>query len=170
MKKYLKLLFVAIFATMTFVFTACGDDEDEPNFGKGVVGELTVNGAKQQFRWIDGEIDEYSFYRASLVTTDYQNGYVIGMADVRELKEGDRITSTLGDNTIGLSQGFVFTIDATPYHKHLESGSITIEKIDSESVTIKFDNAVISSIYTTMNCKINGTIKLPINGEYGSYV
>lgn len=33
MKKYLKLLFVAIFASMSFAFVACGDDEDdEPDY------------------------------------------------------------------------------------------------------------------------------------------
>lgn len=32
MKKYLKLLFVAFFASMSFAFVACGDDDDEPDF------------------------------------------------------------------------------------------------------------------------------------------
>ena len=38
MKKYLKLLFVALFATMTFAFTACGDDDDEPEASSELVG------------------------------------------------------------------------------------------------------------------------------------
>ena len=38
MKKYLKLLFVALFATMSFAFTACGDDDDEPQEFGSIVG------------------------------------------------------------------------------------------------------------------------------------
>ena len=30
MKNYLKLLFMAIFASMSFAFVACGDEDDEP--------------------------------------------------------------------------------------------------------------------------------------------
>lgn len=37
-EKYLKLLFVALFATMTFAFTACGDDDDEPSSNSVLVG------------------------------------------------------------------------------------------------------------------------------------
>lgn len=41
MKKYLYLLFVAIFATITFALTSCGDDEpDDPNNG-GTNGKYT---------------------------------------------------------------------------------------------------------------------------------
>ena len=35
MKKYLKLLFVALFATMTLSLASCKDDNDEPNGGGG---------------------------------------------------------------------------------------------------------------------------------------
>lgn len=35
MKKYLKLLFIAIFASMSVSFVACGDDEDEPENNEG---------------------------------------------------------------------------------------------------------------------------------------
>lgn len=39
MKNYLKLLFVALFATMSFAFTACGDDDkDEPSSNSTLVG------------------------------------------------------------------------------------------------------------------------------------
>lgn len=34
MKKYLKLLFVALFATMTLSLASCSDDKDEPDGGK----------------------------------------------------------------------------------------------------------------------------------------
>lgn len=52
MKKYLKLLFVAIFASMSFTFVACGDDDEPENNGGGsatstFVGtwEMTTSGA-----------------------------------------------------------------------------------------------------------------------------
>ena len=38
MSKYLKLLFVALFASMTFVFTSCGDDDDDDMSNSPLVG------------------------------------------------------------------------------------------------------------------------------------
>lgn len=48
MKKYLYLFFVALFATMSFSLTSCGDDEDEPNEPNGgeTTSTLTINGKK----------------------------------------------------------------------------------------------------------------------------
>ena len=42
MKKYLKLLFVAIFATMTLSLASCKDDKDEPE-GGNLVGTWMVD-------------------------------------------------------------------------------------------------------------------------------
>ena len=47
MKKYLYFLFVALFATMSFALTSCGDDEpNDPTTGKM---ELTIDGKKYVF-------------------------------------------------------------------------------------------------------------------------
>ena len=44
MKKYLYLFFVALFATMSFSLTSCGDDDDEPNGGNDSKSSFTING------------------------------------------------------------------------------------------------------------------------------
>ena len=49
MKKYLYLFFVALFATMSFSLTSCGDDDDEPNNGGETASALTINGKKVAF-------------------------------------------------------------------------------------------------------------------------
>lgn len=57
MKKYLKFLFVALIASSTFAFTACGDDNDEPDGGNNPGGgslnvsdyNFTVNGEKYYY-------------------------------------------------------------------------------------------------------------------------
>lgn len=52
MKKYLYLLFVALFATMSFSLTSCGDDDDEPNGGNGnIVGTWKVETMKMSDDW-----------------------------------------------------------------------------------------------------------------------
>lgn len=60
MKKYLYFLFVALFATMSFALTSCGDDDDEPNDPTTGSG-LTINGVKYKTNPImdwDGSWDE----------------------------------------------------------------------------------------------------------------
>ena len=44
MKKYLSLLFVALFATMSFALTSCGDDE--PNDPNNDTATFDYNGKK----------------------------------------------------------------------------------------------------------------------------
>lgn len=158
MKKYLKLLFVALFATLTFAFTACGDDEDEPNFGKGIVGELTVNGAKVSFTWIDGgDWEDMDNYQADMMNAT--NSYYIFIGEsVNKLTTGQSVKDL----------GFMFGIGGVPYNK-VVSGDVIVEKKESNSITLKFNNLELGTFYKD-NIIINGTIKLPINGEYGSYV
>lgn len=42
MAKYIKLLMVALFATMTFALTSCGDDDDEPSTAN-IVGTWKIS-------------------------------------------------------------------------------------------------------------------------------
>ena len=52
MKKYLYLLFVALFATMSFSLVSCGDDDDEPNVKNGnIVGTWKVETMKIDNDW-----------------------------------------------------------------------------------------------------------------------
>lgn len=56
MKKYLYLLFVAIFAIMSVALTSCGDDDNEPSAGGKYSCNLTVDGAKFPSKTISGEV------------------------------------------------------------------------------------------------------------------
>ena len=52
MKKYFYFLFVALFATMSFLLTSCGDDDDAPNGGNGnIVGTWKVETMKVDNDW-----------------------------------------------------------------------------------------------------------------------
>ena len=52
MKKYLKLLFVALFATMTLSLVSCSDDKDEPDGEVGsIVGTWKVEGLILDSDW-----------------------------------------------------------------------------------------------------------------------
>ena len=57
MTKYLKLFMVALFATMSFTLTSCGDDEDEPS------------GIKEQILQIDG-VTYYYYGDSKLLYTE----------------------------------------------------------------------------------------------------
>lgn len=46
MERYIKLLFVALFATMSFALTSCGDDNDEPDDPNNNSASFTYNGEK----------------------------------------------------------------------------------------------------------------------------
>ena len=166
MKKYLKLLFVALFATMTIAFTACGDD-DEPDGGsnnKGVVGELTIDGTKTSFYYIQGDtepgIHEYD-YAALLWRKDGENLSIQIYEDIFKFSKGEDLS-----DRVTIFPTFVkglFSIGNI-----LESGSITLTDMDSKYITLTFDNAVVKDYRYIETLSIDGTIKLPINGEMGS--
>ena len=166
MKKYLKLLFVALFATMTFAFTACGDDDDEPDGGnnnKGVVGELTVDGKLVQFYYIisiSGEDSVTDGWSASAYSKTGSLDFHTWGEDITKFRKGEdltdvfTITNLLGNSAlIGLEN---------------ISGKVILKDIDSKYVTISFENVTVDCLSTTTTFTVDGTIKLPINGELGS--
>lgn len=78
MKKYLKLLFVALFATMTLSFASCKDDKDEPDGGNNSTSfsnmTLKING------------DTYYYGRIMMDMEDIMQSYQMG--DVSVEKDG----------------------------------------------------------------------------------
>lgn len=165
MKKYLKLLFVALFATMTFAFTACGDDDDEPDGGsnnKGVVGELTIDGSLEKFYYIQGGKNDLG-YNATAWNKDARNiMFDIYSGDITDYSEGSDLSDVLGV-TNSLSSNVIFDGGVI-------SGKVTLDKIDSKYATISFDNAVFKGVISSTTFTINGKIKLPIEGELGSSI
>ena len=157
---------MALFATMTFAFTACGDD-DEPDGGgnnKGVVGELTIDGTKTSFYYIQGEN-----------TTDQLHKFDYDAALWR--KDGEILSIQIYEDIFKFSKGEDLSDRVTvlpTFGKFggghiLESGSITLTDIDSKYITLTFDNAVVKEFSGYHDpLTIDGTIKLPIDGEMGS--
>ena len=169
MKKYLKILFVFLFALPMISLTACGDDDDEPNGGgsnsKGVVGELTVNGTKTYYYYIQGDnepdLHEYD-YDALLWRKDGQTLSLQIYEDIFKFSKGQDLSFS------------VTVVAPYPYANGffggngVVSGSITLTDIDSKYITLTFNNTVVKNYTGSSTITLDGTIKLPINGEMGS--
>ena len=100
MKKYLKLLFAAIFATLSFTLVSCGDDDDDngslvgtwyyawtdPDDGEEMYGELTfTKDGKYSMTETDiyeGQTYVYSVNGTYTVTGDLKEGAVVYMIGV----------------------------------------------------------------------------------------
>lgn len=165
MKKYLKFLLMSLFATMTIAFTACGDD-DEPNGGnnnKDVVGELTIDGIKTSFYYIFGDNEPAGHkydYGAMLWRKDGEFLDIQYYDDVYKLAKGDDLSGYLT----------LFIPFIKDFHSgyNLLSGSIIVADITTEYITLKFDMAVVQNYMGNKTATVDGSIKLPINGEMGS--
>ena len=147
MKKYLSLLFVALFATMSFALTSCGDDNDEPDGGNGKAS-LTING--QGYK-------EHSTAGANSTVTDY--GTSLGIKIESELypansEETDFFPSahiSLEANSVALAKGTILTLndgyvemvtDVMEGDKYdeIKSGKVTVSEVKGETVTLNFEN------------------------------
>ena len=161
MAKYLKLLMVALFATLTFTITSCGDD-DEPSAGN----LIEINGKKWAVKndalvpmgyWFESLNYGLAFW---VVNTPDDNGqsYMFACGDCAYPKKGDDFAK-IGELTVELtnsSKNVVYSY---------ESGSAKILATDqnNEKMTIQYDNLKITnggSSYT-----FNGTITIPWNFE-----
>ena len=73
MKKYLYLFFVALFATMSFSLTSCGEDDDEPNGGNDSKSSFTINGTafgtNDDWTWVQNIVaQDVATFQAQLST------------------------------------------------------------------------------------------------------
>lgn len=147
MKKYLSLLFVALFATMSFALTSCGDDKDEPDGGNSNAS-LTING--QGYK-------EHSTTGANSTVTDY--GTSLGISIKAELYPANsdeteffpRVNISLEANSVALAKGTTLTLndgyvemvtDVMEGDKYdeIKSGKITVSEVNGATVTLNFDN------------------------------
>lgn len=111
MKKYLKLLFAAIFATLSFTLVSCGDDDDDngslvgtwyyawtdPDDGEEMYGELTfTKDGKYSMTETDiyeGQTYVYSGNGTYTVTGDLKEGAVVYMIGVDS--NGDNVDARI---------------------------------------------------------------------------
>lgn len=67
MKKYLKLLFVALFASLSFALVSCGDDDDYP---RALVGT-----------WVHSEVDEAGYTAQGVLTFTKDGKFTMEMVE-----------------------------------------------------------------------------------------
>ena len=120
MAKYIKLLMVALFATMTFALTSCGDDDDEPS-NSDIVGTWKISagasvdlGIKQyvQFKkngvFTEVDIDEegitimkgsWEIHGKTLLVTNHDEEFGIDIpveSEIWKLTDSELVLVTLG--------------------------------------------------------------------------
>lgn len=137
MKKYLYLLFVALFATMSFALTSCGDDNDEPQdptTGNG----LTINGvnykANPVMSW-DGSWEDGTFTVSVLDNDNNACGYTFDFTPSEAtVKEGDNFA------TMNLTMTVMDVSDASMSTLDYKSGSVEAKSFGKNTMTVEFSN------------------------------
>lgn len=158
MKKYLHLLLVALFATLSFPLTSCGDD-DEPSAGGAC--NLTVDGTKFPSKTVAGEIWKHNGFDALTVWVNdatNENYLIFETTEIDGLTYGVNITD---DCSLDLSMGDdIFVMSA-----EVKSGSVMVSKIDlaAKTITVQFSNAKFNSPMGG-DVTVNGSFTSPLNG------
>lgn len=162
MKKYFYLFFVALFATMSFAFSSCSNDDDEPNDPTTGTTELTIDGGKYSFEYWNSKIFERYDKRIAFE------------CDLRE-EDGQHLTFTIYDWE-NASTGMVFTDgndiavwwDSAEYddcgdmNYTIASGNIKIESLNKETkkISLSFNNVKYSCDRHDASFTINGKITI----------
>lgn len=165
MKKYLHLLFVALFATMSFALTSCGNDDDEPNGGNGSAS-LTINGQGYKEHATTGATStitdygtrlgikiEAELYPAKSDETDfYPRAHISLEAESATLSKG--MTLTLNDGYIEM----ITDVMEGDRYDEIKSGKVTVTEISGSTVTLNFDNLIVADD-DNKTITINGSLK-----------
>lgn len=169
MKKYLKLLYIALFAMMSVSLTACGDDDDEPDGGNSnrkYSCNLTIDGNKFKSKIIAGEIWKHNGYDALTIwvndITYYNDGYIIFEITYPELiEEGADVSKNCSINIDDAH-------DIYMGYGEVKSGTVTVTKYDKANsiITVKFDNVTFKEAnpFKDETVVVNGTMTSPLNG------
>ena len=155
---------VALFATMSFALTSCGDDDDDV---KGASAELTIDGKKYVFNYISSnlDLDTYPDYGCSVWNQDVLlsisihswedicNGYTWTPSAHHDVDDCD-ISLGWGEAVVGST---------------LVAGSVKVNSIDEKGnkITLTFNQAKFEDWYgNNFEFTVNGTITLPIDGAW----
>lgn len=152
MKKYLYFLFVALFATMSFVLTSCGDDDDEPNDPTSGKMELTIDGKKHAFSHTMPDVNGDT-YSCLVYNDDNQLNFSIYGWD--EVVKGTALTE----------ENFTLTwsTDKAIIGMPTSSTAVKVTAKDNKNITISFNNAKFEDMMGYKSFTVNGTITLPID-------
>lgn len=137
MKKYLNFLFVALFTTISFSLTSCGDDDDEPDVPTTGNG-LTINGVKYKANPImdwDGSWAEGTFTVSVLDKENNACGYMFEFTPSgATVKEGDDFAK------MNLSMTVMDVSDASMSTLDYNSGSVVAKSFGKNTMTVEFSN------------------------------
>ena len=162
MKKYLYLLFVALFATMSVALTSCGDDDDDPA-NPSTNSSLTINGVKYRANNVvtwDGSWDEGTFTVSVLDSDDNVCGYTFEFTP-----QGSSVK--VGDNFADMSlKLFVMDVsDASMSTLNYVSGSVVAKSFGKDTMTVEIQNLKMSGRTLmgndTATYIFNGTATVP---------
>lgn len=177
MKKYLNLLMVAIFATMSFAFVSCGDDDDEPdNGGTGSSAHsisLRLDGENYQF---DAGLCEYDYSQDEIIVELFDSKTLnpwIGFVfyKVTDLTDGMILTPDMNlSNGLGPMALINITYgDVRAGGYRLISGSVKIDSIDlNGKIKVTFNNARFEeNLYKKESISVNGTFTVNVDTHWG---
>lgn len=172
MKKYLRLLYIALFAMMSVSLTACGDDEDEPNgggnntssnftlngvaYGSGHIGSGENNNWYHDYKGVNGLGGhlQAELYPLSNDRFEYWPNLNISLETAIEpLKEGMTLKITGGwvEDVTDMFKGTNYKYD------EIVSGNITVSALSSSHVTFQFNNLKMTNEKGTII--LNGPLK-----------
>lgn len=174
MKKYLKFLMVAIFATMTFAFVACGnDDDDEPNNGSNSTSSsltLTLDETKYTF---DSGITTFDSDEVlvELFNSNFYPWINFVIYEPYELSNGMVLTPDMEVHGMGpIVLGVINYNNLQAGGYVLKSGSVKINSINlnSKKLQLTFNNAIFEEfVYKKSTVKVNGSLSVSLDAQWG---
>lgn len=168
MKKYLYLLFVALFATISFSLTSCGDDDYEPNNEGNTTSSLTINGKKYGFNDFFTQLQKRYDNRMMLwcqIDDSEGNDLDINLYNWDSITEGYVYSPNNEDIAISWDADDDSSCGHLIYG--LTSGSVKVVSIkkDANLVTVSFNNAKFVCDQDNSTTTINGNLTMPIEGH-----
>ena len=169
MERYIKLLFVALFATTSFALTSCGNDDDEPDAPNNDTATFAYNGEKLYVR-DSGTLDNikidnmmqmgFALYKTS---DPYSGGDLdlYPMASVTlEIKPFDVTSTSKGTKLEVITSRYTWIED---YSKGFSIGSSSVEDVEyyfkPTAGEVTFEGY--DSNNNTVNIKVNLTMANP---------
>ena len=149
MERYIKLLFVALFATMSFALPPCGDDNDEPDDPNNNSASFTYNGEKLYTRdsgtFDNIKIDDMMQMGFALYKTpdlfsgddDVEIYPVVGVT--LEIKPFDVTSTSKGTKLEVITSRYTWIEDLSngaEYYFKPTAGEVTFEGYDSNNNTV----------------------------------
>lgn len=171
MKKYIYLLFVALFATMSFSLTSCSDDDDEPNGGNNggnTTSALTINGTKYVFNdfftQLQKRYDDRTMFWCQMDDSE-GNDLDVNLYNWDSVTEGYVYSSNNEDIAISWDSDDDSSCGHLIYG--FVSGSVKVISIkkDANLVTLSFSNAKFVCDQDNSTTTINGNLSMPIKGH-----